>query len=363
MPEFKLDADAEIGWALLPEELRALASGDTDMPLGLPTALRYIADQIAKQLPKVPVEEPAGDCVVFFSLNHPHQGVGWAADDGKWEDGSGSSLPWEQLVGDAKATDVMLYRRVPYPEPPPVQVEADKVPCIGFADASPHAPHRWLDGTDVDLVVPAWYDCPGKPEPSPVQVEAEPVSDLEYATRLDGSTMPAPRVVPNEFCWCGGEVGSRVPGDHLGLGCLLDITHNWNAASLESQQLIEREQSTPAEDDPIEALVQAMRGHEPMVWGGPGAEIYGCRCGTVFDEPDDSGSWETAQLSHVAARVLEVGGQQPGVPVEKVRALAEFLRMGAPDRYVRPESNKVMRATFKEAADHVASLLPEEPTS
>lgn len=69
----------------------------------------------------------------------------------------------------------------------------------------------------------------------------EEYSDLEYATRLDGSVMPAPRVVPNEFCWCGGEVGARVPGDHLGLGCLANITHNWLAASLESQRLIERE--------------------------------------------------------------------------------------------------------------------------
>lgn len=68
-------------------------------------------------------------------------------------------------------------------------------------------------------------------------------SDLEYATRLDGTTMPAPRVLPNEFCWCGGEVGARSPGDHLGLGCLANITHNWNAASQESQDLIEAEQA------------------------------------------------------------------------------------------------------------------------
>lgn len=60
--------------------------------------------------------------------------------------------------------------------------------------------------------------------------EADTVSDLEYATRLDGSTMPAPSVVPNENCWCGGAVGARTPGDHLGIGCLSDITHNWSAA-------------------------------------------------------------------------------------------------------------------------------------
>ena len=32
---------------------------------------------------------------------------------------------------------------------------------------------------------------------------------------------PAPR------CWCGGEVGPRVPGDARGLGCLEDLHHDW----------------------------------------------------------------------------------------------------------------------------------------
>jgi hypothetical protein len=57
---------------------------------------------------------------------------------------------------------------------------------------------------------------------------AEEYSDLEYATRLDGSVMPAPDVHPGVHCWCGGEVGARVPGDHLGLGCLANITHRWS---------------------------------------------------------------------------------------------------------------------------------------
>lgn len=28
-------------------------------------------------------------------------------------------------------------------------------------------------------------------------------------------------------CWCGGDVGPRIPGDAWGFGCLSDITHRW----------------------------------------------------------------------------------------------------------------------------------------
>lgn len=31
----------------------------------------------------------------------------------------------------------------------------------------------------------------------------------------------------SERCWCGGDVGPRVPGDADGDGCLEDVTHNW----------------------------------------------------------------------------------------------------------------------------------------
>ena len=60
--------------------------------------------------------------------------------------------------------------------------------------------------------------------------EARRHVDREYAVRLDGTTMPAPRVLPNQHCWCGGEIGARSPGDHLGLGCLENITHNWSGS-------------------------------------------------------------------------------------------------------------------------------------
>lgn len=67
------------------------------------------------------------------------------------------------------------------------------------------------------------------------RAEARRHLDLEYATRLDGTTMPAPRVLPNQHCWCGGEVGSREPGDHLGLGCLADVTHDWHGCGCNEQ--------------------------------------------------------------------------------------------------------------------------------
>lgn len=33
------------------------------------------------------------------------------------------------------------------------------------------------------------------------------------------------------WCWCGGVVGPREPGDLTGLGCLADINHDWRAAT------------------------------------------------------------------------------------------------------------------------------------
>lgn len=61
------------------------------------------------------------------------------------------------------------------------------------------------------------------------QRRAAAIADLEHATRLDGTTMPAPRIVPDLHCWCGGQVGARTPGDHLGIGCLDHIEHDWTS--------------------------------------------------------------------------------------------------------------------------------------
>lgn len=48
------------------------------------------------------------------------------------------------------------------------------------AENGPHAPHRWLDATDVDIVVPAWYDCPGREAPG-VQPGVQPeMTDREF---------------------------------------------------------------------------------------------------------------------------------------------------------------------------------------
>ena len=73
------------------------------------------ANQIAVQVLRPPLPEPTGDVVVFFSNRHPYQGSAFTPDDGQWGDG-GPEMPWVELVGKGKPDDVMLYRRVPYPE-------------------------------------------------------------------------------------------------------------------------------------------------------------------------------------------------------------------------------------------------------
>lgn len=72
-----------------------------------------------------------------------------------------------------------------------------------------------LTGHDIGLpsseVAYAHPECPvhGEPDPplSPVQEEA---------------------IAAGARCWCGGEVGPRVPGDDDGLGCFDDIHHDWH---------------------------------------------------------------------------------------------------------------------------------------
>jgi hypothetical protein len=41
--------------------------------------------------------------------------------------------------------------------------------------------------------------------------------------------MSADMTVEAKRCWCGGEVGPRSPGDFDGLGCVENITHEWDA--------------------------------------------------------------------------------------------------------------------------------------
>lgn len=93
----------------------------------------------------------------------------------------------------------------------------------------------------------------------------------------------------------------------------------------------------PAEDDPIEALVQEAAGE---------LRLFSAR--------------QLEALRSLAARVLEVGGQQPGVPAEAVRALAEFLRQDHPRKYVAEVANDAAQEAFREAAGDLEALLPPE---
>lgn len=61
-------------------------------------------------------------------------------------------------------------------------------------------------------------------------LQAEHEAIERYTARHDRemaqSTAASQRVQATaETCWCGGEVGPRVPGDARGLGCVEDINH------------------------------------------------------------------------------------------------------------------------------------------
>lgn len=46
--------------------------------------------------------------------------------------------------------------------------------------------------------------------------------------KLRANITGPPRPLPPR-CWCGGEIGSREPGDKDGNGCLANIMHDWSA--------------------------------------------------------------------------------------------------------------------------------------
>jgi len=65
------------------------------------------------------------------------------------------------------------------------------------------------------------------------------------------------------------------------------------------------EGAAPVADKQV--IAAALKDHEFMVRGGPGAEVFGCRCGVEFDEPGDDGYWEDPLRLHFAD-VLSAGG-------------------------------------------------------
>lgn len=180
--------------------------------------VQALADSIEEQV-KPAVEEPTGDVVVFV-LGSPY----WPREGGvHWLTYEHSNNPptWGELTDGVHSDGIQIYRR--------------ELPQSDDGAAAPPADYQGADNTSAAERA--------NPTAAPSSANSE-YSDLAYATRLDGTTMPAPMVVPNERCWCGSEVGARIPGDHLGLGCLANVTHNWTAASQESQDLIEAEEGS-----------------------------------------------------------------------------------------------------------------------
>lgn len=114
-------------------------------------SLRKSLSALLQEQVKPVVEEPTGDVLVGFSVRHPQAGTVWSPDDGLWGDGGSDEIPWAQLVGDAKPSDILLYQRVPYPQSdgagatptspspevgvatsPPVPSPADKAWRLGY---------------------------------------------------------------------------------------------------------------------------------------------------------------------------------------------------------------------------------------
>jgi hypothetical protein len=192
------------------------------------------------------------------------------------------------------------------PVAPSLAVEADEathVPCPDCGD-DPKEPQQHADGCrrigqSAEIQCgPPWQPFP---EPTPEQVEAARCT-CAYPDDMD-------------------------PAAHIGCPAHEQV----EAASAPEWA---RGDAANAESDAIEALVHAFA-------------------------PSASDNYRR-RLRVLAGRVLEVGGQQPGVPVEKVREVVAALR-----RWASQEGRLVTSAyAYKRAADYVAdALLPTAPPS
>lgn len=75
------------------------------------------------------------------------------------------------------------------------------------------------------------------------------------------------------FCWCGGRVGPRTPGDEVGLGCLEDINHDWTAGApeaVEYQRRVHDRVVVRQERERIMGIFDAMIKN----WSGPSAAAF-----------------------------------------------------------------------------------------
>lgn len=56
-----------------------------------------------------------------------------------------------------------------------------------------------------------------------------------------------------------------------------------------------------------ERLAEILKDHEFIARGGPGAEVFGCRCGAEFDEPGDDGYWVDPLNLHFGDVLIAAG--------------------------------------------------------
>jgi hypothetical protein len=279
---------------------------------GLGSALREAADQIEAQLPKAPVEEPTESWALVRAI----------ADQIEAHLSKAPKPAPSRTEAVAAGECSTCHAPVGYPHDeacfgasildgsPAEAVEADKAPplCQSISPQFPNPRCLREAGHSGDHEAPdkngeEWMDWP---EPSPVQVEAEPV--CKRCGEQDCND-----------CWPSGLVA--------GTGYLKSVL------------------AAPAEDDPIEALLNNLGGMSLIGLGGLSREAL------------------RGHLRAFTARVLEVGGQQPGVPAIDREALAVALHDDAcPDRTCSP----VAMVEYYAKADEfirILALLPEEPTS
>jgi hypothetical protein len=116
-------------------DLRALRAVLSGFPVSISSsaipALQELADSIEEQV--IP-PEPSGDVVVFFTLGHPRAGVAYCPDGGLWDGDSEAGLTWAEIAGKGKAEEVMLYRRVEYPEVDIYGSDSYKTGCVDTID-------------------------------------------------------------------------------------------------------------------------------------------------------------------------------------------------------------------------------------
>lgn len=349
--------------------------------------------------PQAPVEEPTGDVVVarggwFFK---PGGDLGWVRDDLK-------PFDWAGVQGHTG--DAAIYRREPAPSPAEAVEAAEAVsPALmmeefnrrGGVDVSrPARPTVAVDGAiqRVEFVEEEAQEFREAIEAGDLVKTADALGDLAYAVygaawrfgidldaviaevhrsnmtktasagdgkaikgagysapnfaRILGLPEPSPVQVEVERCaYCGDEIDDatgtwRSLGDFGGTGTGGLVERFWCADAPDHKH---SPLPAPAEDDPIEALARVRVFLQTWDKGDQVASCVSHRDGTH------------RLLYSDLARVLEVGGQQPGVPVEKVRGVADLLRA------LQEKSNDRTQWCYKTAADSVAALLPEEPTS